>query len=421
MTLWRGQKVNQDDRSVLQHCYEQLKKVINGSLESFEIVHQVQKYREYWKPDDVKIILLAESHVYTTKEDFNLKLDTSRLDLPGYPDRYVRFVYCLGYGESGAVTGPVRKNTGTPQFWRLFYSCCNPIRSPQDFNSILKTKAGIDSLANKINLLKKMKQLGIWLLDASIIGINDKNKPLPGKYDELILLCWKEYISHIVKETNPLHVICIGKKVGKILEKHIEELTGNNPTILPQPGAYLTKQELKELHESCYSVCSKYCRDASKYQPDIPSQNVSSKKPDVKTINRAAQNTKKANIKSLAKSWMINQLGKILIPRHVSKYYIASESWTKQPAWWVQFSKNEIWSEQYEFVHWLLQKEPGATNFYYLKVPTSYLQEHELDLGKIKEKFSLFLSAQKDRTFFRMRTVSDTSALLSYLEELKDE
>jgi len=412
--------VNLDNYSALQQCYERLKKVVNGPLESFEIVHEVQKYREYWKPENVKIVLLAESHVYTSEEDFSLNLDLSYLDLPGYPDRYVRFVYCLGYGESGIVKGPIKKNTGTPQFWKLFYSCCRPVHSPHNFDTVLKTKAGINSLANKIHLLKEMKQLGIWLLDASIIGINDKSKPSPEKYGELIRLCWKEYISHIIKKANPSHIACIGKKVGGALQKHVKDLTGNDPTVLPQPGAFLTKNELQDLHESCHSICSRYCTGSSMPQPAMSHQELNAKGFDLKTINNNVKDTNKPNIRSLAKLWMMKQLGKILTPLHVSKYYVASESYTKQPAWWIQFSEKEIWFKEYEFVHWLLQKEPDATCFYYLKVPTSYLRENASALDKIKDKFSLFLSAQEDN-LFEDENGSGHVSFAQYLEDIECE
>jgi hypothetical protein len=412
--------VNRDDCSVLQHCYEQLKKVIDGPLEPFEIVCEVQKYREYWKPENVKIVLLAESHVFTSEEDFNRKLDLSKLDLQGYPDRYVRFVYCLGYGESGIVKGPLEKNTGTPQFWKIFYSCCHPVNFPHAFDPILKTKAGMSSVTNKINLLMKMKQLGIWLLDASIIGINDTNKPSPEQYDQLIRLCWKEYISHIIKKTNPLHVICIGKNVGGILQKYVKDLTGNDPTVLPQPGAFLTKQGLKDLNEALYSICSRYCAGSSVPQPDMSPQELNAKGADPKTINDNVKSTEKSNIKKLANKWMINQYEKALTPSHASKYYPEPEAFIKKPAWWIQFSVKEIWSEEYDFVHWLLQKEPKATCFYYLKVPVSYLRENASVLGKINDGFSLYLSAQ-GANLFEDENGSGHVSFAQYLEVQENE
>lgn len=36
------------------------------SLESFETAKAIQNHRDYWKPDKVCVVLLAESHVFTS-------------------------------------------------------------------------------------------------------------------------------------------------------------------------------------------------------------------------------------------------------------------------------------------------------------------------------------------------------------------
>ena len=71
-------------------------------IDSLDVVKKVEHYRRFWKPDYTKVVLLAESHVYTNNEDFEIKTDRSFLQkLPAvYPSRFVRFVYCLGYGEN---------------------------------------------------------------------------------------------------------------------------------------------------------------------------------------------------------------------------------------------------------------------------------------------------------------------------------
>lgn len=66
------------------------------TFESYEVVKLVNDYRLYWKPRRVKTILLAESHVYTHDAETE---NRHWLNLPGYPDRYVRFVYNLSYGQ----------------------------------------------------------------------------------------------------------------------------------------------------------------------------------------------------------------------------------------------------------------------------------------------------------------------------------
>ena len=94
-------------------------KMLMREEQTFEIVKMVHDYRLYFKPEKVKTVLLAESHVYTSDDDFQSELPSDYLS--GYPKKYVRFVYCLGYGENELLNKPVPKNSGTPEFWKIFY------------------------------------------------------------------------------------------------------------------------------------------------------------------------------------------------------------------------------------------------------------------------------------------------------------
>ena len=55
-------------------------------------------------------MLLAESHVYTSKQNYEVKCEKSILDEimlpedPDYPVNFVRVVYCLGYGKDDLLT-----------------------------------------------------------------------------------------------------------------------------------------------------------------------------------------------------------------------------------------------------------------------------------------------------------------------------
>ena len=159
--------------SNLLKTYKTLESTLGpNSIESFEIIKTVHDYRLFWKPKRIKTVLLAESHVYTSNSDYGSYLNTSYLKLPRYPNKYVRFVYCLGNGENEVLNLNIPKNTGTPEFWKIFYSCCNKINSREDFKSILKSKTEFDiRMKNKIKLLNSLKDRGIWLLDASIIAL----------------------------------------------------------------------------------------------------------------------------------------------------------------------------------------------------------------------------------------------------------
>ena len=106
----------------------------SDELESMQVVECVHKYREYWKPRKIKVVLLAESHAYTSESNFKYKISKKyyeNLALAQYPENYVRFVYCIGYGENQILdnkkTNNDLKNPGTPQYWKLFFSCIHTI------------------------------------------------------------------------------------------------------------------------------------------------------------------------------------------------------------------------------------------------------------------------------------------------------
>ncbi len=189
----------------LKNTYKDLLK-ITKEIDSFEVVKKVDEYRQFWKPKNVKVVLLAESHVYTTDEDMQNRLDNnSGICLPKkYPRDFVRFVYCLGYGENELLTEPIENNSGTPQFWKIFFSCCNKISSNSDFKPILKkgTKSFDERLKNKIKLLGKLRENGIWLVDASVAGLYSKSKRFSQKTKrEIISLCWDNYTKPLLVPT----------------------------------------------------------------------------------------------------------------------------------------------------------------------------------------------------------------------------
>lgn len=94
-----------------------------GCSESHEYLERVAAWRNAWRPERVRVLLLAESHVAEEHGDL-----TAQVHVPdwmygyGLPEGFCRLVYCLGYGETEIcrpVSGP-RSNGGTWQFWDLF-------------------------------------------------------------------------------------------------------------------------------------------------------------------------------------------------------------------------------------------------------------------------------------------------------------
>ena len=109
--------------------------------------------------------------------------------------------------------------------------------------------------------------------------------------------------------------------------------------------------------------------------------------------------THKTGVAWLEKNYDV-QNGRIV----VSKYYRADESSTKKPAWWLEIPSSVITDEEHEYLHLLCEKE-SANDFYYLRVPISYLRNNikYFDFRKNGEVLSLILSAEEYLKFTDVR------------------
>ena len=234
-------------------------------IDSLEVAKQVEEYRQFWKPDEINVVLLAESHVYTDEKDYKIKCNRSILHkiIPSYPLRFVRFVYCLGYGEDKLLmrVRADRKNAGTPQYWKIFSSCVAENENDLGFQRVLKTQTQsfIRRLHNKVSVLRKMRERGIWLLDASIVGLygsGTKNRKIT---ERIIEICWKNHVKDVILETDPKHIIVIGKGVGKVLRFKLRKL--NIPfTIIPQSQARGSSSWQLENYKKYQRVCAGYAQ-----------------------------------------------------------------------------------------------------------------------------------------------------------------
>jgi len=247
----------------IEKAYELLKQVPHTMIDSFAVVKQVEEYRQFWKPKEIKIVLLAESHVYTDEQDSEVKYKRLAINeiIPNYPQHFVRFVYCLGYGENEILERTIKKNMGTPQFWKIFSSCVAESANNEalGFHKVLKTQTPNfeQRLKNKVNILRKMQEKGIWLLDASIVGIYRSGIKNQKTIKRIIEICWKNHIANVINESQPKHIIVIGKRVENILNLELEKL--KNITVIPQPNARLSRQEQLKNYKKYQSICAKIC------------------------------------------------------------------------------------------------------------------------------------------------------------------
>ncbi len=242
----------------LKRCYKQIRQILGNDIEPYESVALVERYRRYWKPTTIRVVLLAESHVFTSDEDRQI-IVPQLPDLPGYPTQYAKFVYCLAYGER-QLTGNKQhpKRDGTPQFWKVFYSCDNLIADKNDFRPVLSHTPYKQRLNNKIEILWSLKQKGIWLVDSSIVALyNNGKKPPHNVMARVIKKSWECYTGPVIKGAKPGHIICIGKAVWNILKDDIKKVVGNRCTPLKQPNAWLRSEEHMANFRRYGEVCSK--------------------------------------------------------------------------------------------------------------------------------------------------------------------
>ena len=241
-----------NEKSKKREITKQTSNKILNYPDPWNVVKTVEEYRYFWKPKEVKVLLWGESYVATNNKDYKIKLKKEilkridgEIDWDKYPSNYVKFVYCLGYGENELLEIEIQHNKmGTPQYWKIFASS---IKEKQD--KILKTKVKEcdERLKNKIKILKKMKEEGIWLLDRSIVAIyKGKEKRLPHNITQKIIeITWKNYLKNIVESIKPKGVIFIGKSGCEFLKDELKKLLGDKIKLynIKQPQARGVKDE----------------------------------------------------------------------------------------------------------------------------------------------------------------------------------
>jgi hypothetical protein len=237
----------------LEECHRQLAKLLGSGAEPVEVLRCAEEHRAYWRPEHIRVLLLAESHVYTPSSELN-----RRVGVPGpmgaeVPEGFVRLVYCLGYGENGLLNRPIAtpRNSGTPQFWKIFYSCVNRVCTTADFTPILSHTPFLERIGNKLALLRRMKEAGIWLVDTSLAGLYPK--PSPRLVKACLRTSWDAYVGQVIRTAGPSRIVCIGKGVASSLGARLFDL-GIPVTVVPQPNAHLGSTQHVELFQQYYDI-----------------------------------------------------------------------------------------------------------------------------------------------------------------------
>jgi hypothetical protein len=239
--------------NALEECHRRLSRLLGAGAEPIEVLRRAEEHRAYWRPERVRVVLLAESHVYTSVAELE-----RRIILPGMPGNdlprgFVRLVYCLGYGENELLDRPIiePKNSGTPQYWKLFFSCVNRVETNADFAPVLRQTPFPQRVKNKIALLRQLKEAGVWLVDTSMAALYPK--PSPMIVDACLHASWDTYVGGVIRAASPSHIVCIGRGVARALSDRLPRL-GVPVTVVPQPNAKLASTEHFETFKQCYEA-----------------------------------------------------------------------------------------------------------------------------------------------------------------------
>lgn len=76
--------------NLLRAAHGRLAGILGEAAEPFEVLERVEEHRVYWRPLKPRVVLLAESHVYTVADELRRSLRPT-VDLPtGLPGGFVR-------------------------------------------------------------------------------------------------------------------------------------------------------------------------------------------------------------------------------------------------------------------------------------------------------------------------------------------
>jgi hypothetical protein len=243
---------------LLAPAYEKVAPIFGEGVESLAVIRLVAAHRSYWRPRTTRVLLLAESHVYTRDSECVPMQGVGLPDMAGAPETYVRLVYCLGYGESKYVGSKVKPNPGTPQFWKIFASCVSP-PGESTFSPVLRgrTPDFRTRLEAKVRILRQMQAAGVWLLDASLLALCRPGGARldPATCEGILRTSWQHYVGEQVRALNPESIIVIGKGVARALKRELAGLGHGKVTVLPQPQAHLPAAEARAVFQQYFEIC----------------------------------------------------------------------------------------------------------------------------------------------------------------------
>jgi hypothetical protein len=198
-------------------------------LEPPGVAIAVEAWRQAWRPERLRLLLLAESHMAGSAAELAAPL----LPAPGWPMRpgFVRHLYCPAYGEPSLAPG-VERNAGTPQYWRLLAAA---------EGSAAPTRAAFPAtaarLAAKRALLERLRRRGVWLTDASLVAVAGPGgaRVSPAAYAAALRESWRLHHGATLPGLDPGFVVVIGLAVARMLRAELDAAFPGRWQAVPQP------------------------------------------------------------------------------------------------------------------------------------------------------------------------------------------
>lgn len=222
-----------------------------------------EECRQAWRPERLRVLLLAESHIATSAAElaFGVALPPG-LDWPG-PRRFVRHIYCAGYGEPELLRAPSSGSGaplprgGTPQFWRLLTASEGAHCPAWPAVARQGTAAGA-RLAAKAALLHRLRARGIWLTDASLVAlaVPALRRHGGGALDAQALReSWRLYHAEVLPALAPAHVAVVGLGVARVLAAELDRTFPRRWSALRQPNGARAPHHASEMLAAIASIC----------------------------------------------------------------------------------------------------------------------------------------------------------------------
>ncbi|WP_343896922.1 hypothetical protein [Craurococcus roseus] len=221
-----------------------------------------EECRQAWRPERVRVLLLAESHIATSAADLTYRVALPPgLDWPG-PTRFVRHIYCAGYGEPELLEGPLgpggRPKGGTPQFWRLMAAAEGADCPAWPVIARGAGKEAPPRLAAKAALLHRLRARGVWLTDASLaaLAVPSVRRHGGAALDAFALReSWRLYQGALLTALAPFHVAVIGLGVARTLAAELDRAFPGRWSAVRQPNGARAPSRSQEVWTRLAAIC----------------------------------------------------------------------------------------------------------------------------------------------------------------------